>query len=501
MSNDILRGVPLSKRVNAPANIWFMQLTAERLQRLKPIEVLDIFDGSTEDFHDAGLFSTSIFGRVGSDDRDLRFSYIDIKVEVFHPFIHKALVQLKGLYKGIMSGQAYATWNPQIKDFEPSDIINGDTGYYFFFKHWREIEFKSTGSNIRDARIEMIKKAKAEGRATTRYIMVIPAGLRDVQVDFDGRIKVGEINDFYRPIINAANAISSSTDLDTPIINTSRNTLQNNFNLIFEYLANLLDDKGGFIQSKWGRRHLANGTRNVITSMDTRATYLGAPNAPNINSLSVGLFQAAKAVLPKTRHWLLTGWLAEVFSGGTDTRAYLVNPKSYRRELVDVSVDTSDLWRTTSGLDKVINSYGNDDNRIKPIMVEGYYLGLIYRGPDNSFRIFNDIGELPADRDRNDVYPLTLTELLYTCGYMEWNKVPYTTTRYPITGSGSIYTAYAYVKTTVKSEMRWELGPDWQRISEDNVAVEFPILTAGDATVFMDSLAPHPSRLAGLGGD
>lgn len=499
MADLSVRGVPLSKRVPAPANIWFMKLTAERLMRLKPIEVLDIFDGSSDDFHDSGLFSTAIFGRVGAEERDLKFSYIDIKVEVFHPFIYKALVALKGLYKGIMTGHAYARWNPEVMDFEPSDIINGDTGYHFFFSHWQEIQFKRTGSNIRDARIEMIEKAKSEECATTRYILVIPAGLRDVQVEHDGRVKVGEINDFYRPIINAANAISSSTDLDTPIINTSRNTLQNNFNFIFEYLANLLDDKGGFIQSKWGRRHLANGTRNVITAMDTSTVKLGAPNAMNVNSLGMGLFQASKAVLPKTRHWLLTGWLAEVFNGGIDTKANLVNPKSLKRELVEISIDTADRWRTTSGLDKVINSYGNDDNRVRAIKVEGYYLGLVYKGPDGTFRIFNDIDDLPTDRDRADVHPLTLTELIYLSGYREWNKIPFTATRYPITGSGSIYVAYSYVKTTVKSEVRKELGPDWEPMGDEFVALEFPVLN--NNPIFIDSLIPAPARLARLGGD
>lgn len=500
MSDSPIRGVPFSKRVSAPANIWFMQLTAERLQRLVPIEVLDIFDGATDDFHEKGLFSTTIFGRVGSDERDIKFSYIDIKVEIFHPFIYKALIQLKGLYKTIMSGHAYAQWDPALKDFVPSDMINGDTGYHFFFKHWKDIVFKRTGSNMRDARIKMVEKAKEDGVATTRYVIVIPAGLRDVQQDYDGRVKVGEINDFYRPIINAANAISSSSDFDTPIINTSRNTLQNNFNLIFDYLSNLLDDKGGFIQSKWGRRHLANGTRNVITAMDTATDELGAPNAPDINSIGIGLFQAAKSIAPKTKHWLISGWLSQVFSGG-ENRAYLVNPKSLKRELVHVPPSEVDKWMTTSGLDKVINSYGHDDVRIKPIMIEGYYVGLIYKGPDNTFKIFNDIDDLPPQRNRDDVYPLTLTELLYLSGYREWNNTPYTVTRYPITGSGSIYVAYGYVKTTVRGEIRYELGDDWERMGEEFKALEFPILNTGSSPVFMDALVPHPSRLAGAGGD
>lgn len=498
MSQPPLRSVALSKRVNAAANIFFMKLTAQRLANIRPVTVLDIFDGSTDDLHADGLFSTEIFGRVGSEERDLRFSYIDVKVEVFHPFIYKTLVQLKGLYKTIMSGHAYAIWDPAEKDFIASDMINGDTGFHFFFKYWDQIVFKTTESKLRDARIKVIEKAKAENTATTRYIMVIPAGLRDVQVEHDGRVKVGEINDFYRPLINAANAISASSDLDTPIINTSRNTLQNNFNLVFDYLENLLDDKGGFIQSKWGRRHLANGTRNVITAMATGTQEIGAINTPNVNSLTIGLYQLSKAASPKTKHWLMTGWLSEVFSAD-ESRAYLVNPKSYKRELVDISSATADRWRTTSGLDKVLNMFGHDDVRVRPIMVENYYMGLIYKGPDMTFRIFNDIDELPSDLDRSYVEPLTLTELIYLSGYREWNKIPMTSTRYPITGAGSIFVAYAYCKTTAVAEVRRELGPDWQQLPEEYTAIEFPILKEG--CIFIDSLIPHPSRLKAAGGD
>lgn len=498
MSLPPLRSVALSKRVSAPANIYFMRLSEQRLANIRPVSVLDIFDGSTDDLHSDGLFSTEIFGRVGSEERDLRFSYIDVKVEVFHPFIYKTLVQLKGLYKTIMSGHAYAIWDDNEKDFIASDLINGDTGFHFFFKHWHKIIFKKTESKLRDARIEVIEKAKREEVATTRYIMVIPAGLRDVQVEHDGRVKVGEINDFYRPIINASNAISASSDLDTPIINTSRNTLQNNFNLIFDYLSNLLDDKGGFIQAKWGRRHLANGTRNVITAMATGTAEIGAVNTPNVNSLTIGLYQLAKAANPKTKHWLLTGWLAEVFSAD-EGRAFLVNPKSYKRELVDITANTADRWRTTSGLDKVISMFGNDDVRLKPIMIENYYLGLIYKGPDMTFKIFNDIDDLPEHLDRSYVEPLTLTELIYLAGYKDWNKIPMTSTRYPITGAGSIFVAYAYCKTTVKSEVRYELGADWNKLGEEFKAIEFPILN--DSCIFIDSLIPHPSRLKLAGGD
>ena len=69
----------------APVYFKLMHLTLERLRVLKPVTVLDIYTNNTESFHPNGLFSIEIFGRVGSDDRDKRFSFIDLKTDIFHP--------------------------------------------------------------------------------------------------------------------------------------------------------------------------------------------------------------------------------------------------------------------------------------------------------------------------------------------------------------------------------------------------------------------------------
>lgn len=485
----------LSKRVQVAANITIVDLTPERLARLKPVTVLDIFDGISGDFHEHGLFSIQTFGRAGSEERDNTFSYIDIKVEVFHPFIHKNIVALKGLYGGIMSGRAYAVWNDKEKDFEPSDIVNGQTGYFFFMQHWKNIVFKTTSSNQRKSRIVLIDKFKKLGTATCTKVLVIPAGLRDVEVEEGGRVKQNEINDLYRPIIQASNAISTSSDLNTPIIDLSRNNVQTGFNNVYLHIRGLLEGKGGFIQSKYGRRHIAYGTRNVITAMDTSADNLEDDNSFSINSTGIGLWQLMKAIEPKVVYYMRR-WLEKIFSA-SEGQAYLVNPKTLKQELVNITTKTYDRWQSSTGIGKLIHLFGLDYIRTRAVKIEGYYPALIYVGPDKTFKIFYDIDDLPKDRDKSDVHPITFVEMFYLIGFTEWNKNPIDVTRYPITGDGSIYTSYAYVKTTVTSEVRYMLNSDWEMDIESK-ALEFPILQ--DAK-FVDSLIPHPSRLAGLGGD
>lgn len=487
------------KKLDVPANVTLMRLTPERLSSLKPVRSLDIFDGgNTQNFHEDGLFSTSIFGRVGSDERDVRFSYIDLRTTILHPLVYKHLVKLKGLYGGIMAGRAYAVWDDEEKDFMPSDQINGKTGFHFFMKYWKKIVFKTTESDLRDMRIRLIEKYKDV--AEVSKVLVLPAGLRDIQIDEAGRTKEGEINSPYRSLIAISNSVSSNVHDDLSVLDTSRNSMQNAFNQVYAFLEGLIEGKGGFILSKWGARHIYNGTRNVITAMDTSASRLGAPNSPSSNSTGIGLYQLSKAALPKTKHWLLNGWLKNVF-GTPEAGAMLVNKVTLKRENVKVPADVFDRWYTTNGLDKVINSLQEPSLRLKPIEIEGYYLGLVYRPANKKvFRIFGDIDQLPQTDDfqKEDVHPITLCELVYLAGYREWNNLGMYFTRYPVTGMGSIYPSHPYIKTTIKGEMRYELGEDWTIIDPKTAALEYP--TFKDP-VFVDTLIPHPSRLAMLGAD
>ena len=91
--------------LDIPFNISILELTPEKLKGIKPVRALDIFDESRKNFHEDGLYSSSIFGRSGDEIRDYRFSYIDIKVEIFHPILFKSLIQLKSLYGDIMAGK------------------------------------------------------------------------------------------------------------------------------------------------------------------------------------------------------------------------------------------------------------------------------------------------------------------------------------------------------------------------------------------------------------
>lgn len=488
---------PRQIRSEIPFNISLLQLHPQNLQGLKPVRVLDIFDGASGNFHEDGLFSTSIFGRVGDERRNKRFSYIDIKITIFHPLIFRALSSLKRLYAGIVAGTEYVLWNPEVKDFEKSNPIEGHTGFQYFLNHWKMIEFQDTKSVSREELIKLVENARKSDTGMTDKVIVAPAGLRDLEVEDDGRMKEDEINTIYRKILSISNTISEASIKKNPeLANTARYNLQLAFNSLYDYIERMLEGKKKMIQGKWGSRRIYNGTRNVITAMDTSTPYLGAPGSVKFNNTVIGMYQMMKCVMPVARFHIRNGFLGEVFQA-IDAPVVLVNKKTLKREEVRLRSEYYDRWASDEGLEKVITSFWDLSLRHKPLELDGRYIGLIYKGRDGSFRLMHSIDELPEGKDPADVSPITFAELLYCSLYRELNKYPLFVTRYPVAGVGSIYPSFAFVKTTIKAETRKELNELWEPKGDDFVAHEFPIRDSA----FMDSLVPHSSRLAGLVAD
>lgn len=479
-----------------PFNITLLKLTPERLRYIKPVTSMDWNDGASSNFHEDGLFSVSIFGRFGDDKRDQNFSYINLNTEVLHPIIYNAFSRLKGFYKEIMTGKEYATWDPVALDFVKSNPIDGETGYSFFLKHCFDIEFEKSKSIIRQTRIDVIKKYKDD--AKTKQVLVLPAGLRDIDVGDDGRIQQHEVNDLYRRLIGISNLLANTRDVNNPAINQSRAALQMVFCEIYDLFENIVKGKGGFAQNKFASRRIYNGTQNVISAMDPSVADLDDPNALTINDTVVGLFQAAKAIEPITAHFIRTSFISEIFDTSGGYRGLLINPATLRSEYHTVNPKDFDLWTSYEGIIKLIERFRDNSMRSRPIVIDGYYLALIYTGKDNTFRIMHSIDELPADRDKNDVHPITYGEFLYLVGYRQWNRFPAFVTRYPITNIGSIYPSKLYVKTTIDSEVRKELGDDWLPLGDSYIAYEFP---SRDKPIYVDTMAPNLTRLGDLGGD
>lgn len=482
-------------KLDIPFNISILNLTEERLHGVRPTRSMDIFEGATRNFHPDGLFSTLTFGKIGDDRRNLMVSYIDIKIPIFHPVVFRALGDIKSLYHEIITAKTFAVWDKSINDFVKSNPLEGDTGFDFFLTHWKKINYEHRPSTMREQNIGIINKY--QDRAMMSKILVIPAGLRDVEIDNLGRVSENEINPLYRKLLSLSQSVSQDAINNNPrVLDSIRVNLQNTYIQIYEMIETMIEGKKKLLMGKWASRKIFNGTRNVITSTITEIDDLETEGKIGVNHTVIGLYQYLKGTLPVSTYQIKNGFLSNVFIG-PNAPAQLVDKKTLKKVSINLKPEYYDSWMTNEGIEKVITSFSEESIRHTPLEINGYYIGLIYKGPDKTFKLFQDIDDLPKNFSRENVFPITFCELLYLSVFRHSGRYPCFVTRYPIAGEGSIYPSYCYLKTTNKYETRKELGFDWGINSSSGTAYQFPI----PGSTFFNSLAPSSAHLGKLTAD
>lgn len=475
-------------------DFYLLNVDKKLVSELKQVTVTDTYFGATKNFHPQGLYSNEIFGPTGSTERDNTFAYIDIKTEIISPTLALGLFELKQLYREICSGKRYAVWDDKEKDFEPalpSDKGAG-TGYSFFISKYAFLKPKKNESLKRNETIDFFDKFR--DIALSRYVLVHPAGLRDIIIQEDGD-KEEEIGQKYRRLISLARTIPEKGQ-NSPLTDAARWRLQEAFNDIWEYYFTFLDGKKGYSRGKATSVKVVNGTRNVISSFPTGSVNMLREDAYRPTDTLMGLFQGLKSILPVAQFYIRERYLANVRAG--DTTLYGVNKKTLKRELVQTTGNVYDLYTTDDGIEKLINKLRYPEERHKALSIgENHYVALIYQD-DEYYKVFYDISDLPSHLDKAKVSPISLCELLYLSGCDVWNNYFTYVTRYPITGQGSCYNSTIRLETTVKSKFLKELNDEWGSEGNLRVAISFPDRNTDE---FVTSMAPHPSRIKGLGAD
>lgn len=476
-----------------PFNIDLLLLHAEDIKGLKPVKVLDIFMGGTRNLHPDGLFSVEIFGKAGEEKRNRLFSYIDLRIPILHPVIYYALVELKSLYGEILAGTSYAIFDEASKDFVKADIVTGKTGYSFFISRLNDLVFEERGAGKREFNVKLVYKYR--DKCLFDKLVVMPAGLRDYVIDDNGKPSEDEINTLYRKVLSVSGmADNVNIKNNGQYLDNTRQNLQMSVCAIYDYIKNLLEGKSKLIQGKWASRKVVNSTRNVITPYIANVETLYGKGTLRANQAAVGLYQFMRAILPLAINLVRSSYLMEVFTG-PNTPAVLVNKKTLKKEMVQINPDYYDKWMTFEGLEKVMATFGVEAIRHDQLEVNDHYLGLIYKGPDGTFRFLQDIDEVPEGRDKKDVTPITYAELLYISVYKKAGDIPGFITRYPVTWFGSVFPAYTLLKTTVNSDTRTELDANWEPTGD--IAQEFP--RVGEP--FYNTLSPHSGHTARLDAD
>lgn len=480
---------------------------------------LAIFEPNSDVFNKGGLFSSEIFGQLGTDQRLEKLGYVDFGLHVFHPLVYRTLKDLNRRYDDIMAGKVMAVFNEDTKDFEIAKDGEGDTGFDFFVKHVDKIMFKVNESHIRKYRISLVEKY---GRSNGLYnqCLIIPAGLRDYTIDEKGVPSEDEINSHYRVLIGLANRMKNInlTPNNVKLMDPVRYRIQQTIYVIYKYIQNLIDGKSKFIQAKWASRAITNSTSNVITAIPSYVKKLGKGN-PNtnadevgFNTIVVGLFQYLKALGAVVPNRIASVFMSNII-GDESSRVKLINKETLQVDYVELKTKTKQEWSTMEGINNIVNKLSQDVIKDQMVSMDGYYVAFIEDLGDEINVVFdlNDlksVNELTTEklleikRDieafkidpsyQTPIRPITYAELFYISIIDVIDKFPCQVTRFPITGVGSIYPGWPYVKTTIKSrEVKVNVGYNTFN------AKSYPL----PGTTYLRSQSVHYSHLNLLGAD
>ena len=285
---------------DAPFNIRIMDVDKYITDhQTLPVTTSLIKEPSSPLFNKDGLFSEEIFGRIGTVDRLLTLGYIELNTTIVAPALYKALEKLGGIYIDIMAGRVYARWNDELQDFErayedPEDDDSIDTGFSFFLTHYPKIKFKLTNSMTREARVKLLDMYR--DISLYKRILVMPAGLRDIANDDNGKLIQDDINKLYAGLLAYTDSIPKGAS--SPTYDGIRFNIQSKVVEIYEYLYNMMTGKRGFLQGSYASRKVALGTRNVISAAPMVSGRPDDPQALKPNETMVGVFQTMKACQP-----------------------------------------------------------------------------------------------------------------------------------------------------------------------------------------------------------
>jgi hypothetical protein len=490
-------------QVDSPFNVKLLDVNAYVKNFLvQPVLDLSFYEPSSGNaFAKTGLFSENIFGSLGSTERMVTFGYIALNTSVLQPLIYKNLVKLASLYEEIITGTSYALFDPIKFDFircpDPEQHNDAGTGYTFFMNHFNDIKFSHNESTIRSDRIAIIEKFK--DILFCDKFLVLPAGLRDLAED-QGQLTTDDINKLYQTLLSYSFSIPPNTK--STIYDGVRNSIQKKVVEIYDYIENILTGKKGFIQGVWGHRHIALGTRNVITA----ATYATmTPNDPQTlqpDETKLGLFQTAKALQPIVVHHVRTNFFAPVFGEGSNL-VPLTDPKTY--ELAYRTLNNKELARfdNPEAIEDWITRFQNVDIRNQPVTIhdttgQPFYLLMVYDEGDeiNLFRSLNEFKNVfSREIDRSKIRPLTWAELLYMAVYNASVGKHVFITRYPVIQDESCYPTLIHLVSTQPSRVVRLMNTVIDQVVHEYP--EYPIL----GKPFLDSIQVGTARLAGLDGD
>lgn len=247
----------------------------KNLPRIKTIKKLASNNSLAED----GLFSESIFGRIGSVDRMNKMAYIDLNYKVLQPYIYLALKSASSDFEKTAMG--ILRWSKSNNKWVSSKEGEGKSGLKFIYDNFEEllkVFIPTASSKSREINLRLINKYPKDVIWTDKWI-VIPAGLRDINtldIESRGKSDYDPINDFYSTMINLSNQLGSISDVDASLVD-EKFGYQMQIAVVSIYqslIEKKMAKKGGLIQKSALAKTVSYSAGNVICNPKlTREAY------------------------------------------------------------------------------------------------------------------------------------------------------------------------------------------------------------------------------------
>lgn len=461
------------------------------LRTMKEVTSFSIFD-EHGDYDPKGVFSEDIFTELGGEYRSKNLAYLDMRANIIHPLIYDHLCRSRKLYKEIIGCKVYAKWNEDEFDFEVSTQEEGRTGIEFFLEYYKDIT-KKTGE-LSPTREKFYKLLDKYQDTTMRYCLVIPAGIRDIEINDENRPEYDEINNLYLKLMSAySNLPKEPTEETSLALSRTKGRIQANIHEIFIYIRDAIAGKKKLIMKGVSSRSVTSGTRSVISPVVETPEFLFSPENIGGTKSVVGIFQFAGAVLPIAIFKMRELFLNKAFAGDRE-KSWLINTETLQREAVTPSPKTLDKWTTIKGMEKLVAGYRNKGARHKPIIIEGKYLALMYE-TDDTYKVYFDIDDCPSSVDRTKLRPITRTDLLYLSLEGVSDVLPALNARYPSCEHGSVFPGFLYLKSTTDSSLKYELDESGNKT--DKFVRSFPKL----GSRFHEAMCPASRHIERSGAD
>ena len=406
-----------------------------KANELKPVTNSIILDRGFTPTPD-GLLSTEIFGTTPKE-RKTTFAYIELYDYFFQPLVYKQIKRMDRRIDSIIAGTKKYIIDKTGMIIEDPD---GDTGLTWLYDNWEKIDWKRTGSGIRDQRIDLLKE-NTKKELFTKYWIVEPAFYRDINLQDigNGRPSIHEINSgsdqtngsSYSKLIRLAMTLKRSGGFVFALNNT-KFQIQMCMVDIYDYFKSRIEKKYGIIKKGVLGKSVDYGSRMVISSshfntdsykdMQVDFNYCGLPLANCISNATP----------------FFVGWLNNFFKNEFEVMgnkypyldqvgnlAYIKvkNPEAYYNDEYCTKLMNKFIYSYSQRFDKIeVPNYDNNPN-----------VYMVFRG-----RLANIGKDEPKKLGIGDRF-MTLTDLMYLAAEDIYKDKHVIISRYPISSFQSLY--------------------------------------------------------------